>query len=473
MRWPGELTLLVNDVGEYLFVPFEVFTEFSRHRLDRSHPSFAALKARHFLSDTDSDAPIELMATKYRTKKSFLNGFTRLHLFVVTLRCDHSCRYCQVSRVGASRSQFDMSEETAQRSIDLMFQSPARTLKVEFQGGEPLLNFDLVRFIVERVKNRNQSEQRDVQFVIATNLAPLTDEILEYLNEHSILISTSLDGPEELHNRNRPRPGNDSHAITIRNIERARDVLGSDRVSAIMTTTKKSLNYPKEIIDEYVLRGFDAIFLRPISPYGFAVRTGEALRYETQEFLTFYKTALHHIIELNRSGVNFVEVYAQILLTKMLTPFPTGYVDLQSPAGTGLGAVAYNYDGDVYASDEARMLAAMGDHSFRLGNVHNDTFQELFGGQVMQSLVSGSVLESLPGCSDCAFLPYCGADPIFNYRAQGDIVGHRPSSAFCQKNMELIRHLFCLLDNEELFVRDLLTSWATNVRLMDRTGRVA
>jgi radical SAM protein with 4Fe4S-binding SPASM domain len=127
--------------------------------------------------------------------------------------------------------------------------------------------------------------------------------------------------------------------------------------------------------------------------------------------------------------------------------------------------VAYNYDGDVYASDESRMLAEMGDRSFRLGNVHTDGFEEIFGGEAMRSLVGGSVLETLPGCADCAFLPYCGADPVFNYRTQGDIVGHRPTSAFCHKNMEIIRHLFHLLRREDGFARDLLTSWATNVRL--------
>ena len=363
-----------------------------------------------------------------------------------------------------------MSTETADKSIDLMFQCPSSALKIEFQGGEPLLNFELVRYVIEQVESRNRTEKRDIQFVVATNLVPLTDEILEYFKKHEVLISTSLDGPEKIHNSNRPRPGGDSHAITIQNIGKARAALGRDRVSAIMTTTKRSLDFPREIVDEYILHGFDAIFLRPISPYGFAVRTGEALRYETAQFISFYKKALEYIIDLNRSGLQFLEIYAQILLIKMLTPFPTGYVDLQSPAGTGLGAVAYNYDGDVYASDESRMLAAMGDCTFRLGNVNDDTFEKIFAGTIMKSLVAGSVLESLPGCSDCAFLPYCGADPVFNYRTQGDIIGHRPSSAFCQKNMEIIRHLFHLLRCDDQFVRDLLVSWATNIRLMDSGG---
>lgn len=465
MRWANGEILVVNEVGEFLFLDRARFQDLIRHQLPATDPLYLDLKARHFLLDGRSNVPIELLATKYRTKKSFLDGFTKLHMFVVTLRCDHSCHYCQVSRVSANRSRYDMSEETARKAVDLMFQSPSPVLKVEFQGGESLLNFDLIRYIVEYSQERNVQEGRELEYVVTTNLVPITDEILDYLKRHSVLVSTSLDGPEAVHNANRPRKGNDSYAVTIRNLARVREVLGHDRVSGIMTTTKLSLSYPREIVDEYVRRGFNSIFLRPISPYGYAVRTGEALRYETTEFLSFYKRAMERILEVNRAGVNFVEVYAQILLTKMLTPFATGYVDLQSPTGAGIGAVAYNYDGGVYASDEARMLAAMGDESFKLGDVHTHTFEEIFGGETLRALVSSSVLETLPGCSDCAFVPYCGADPVFHHRTQGDVVGHRPTSAFCAKNMAILRYLFDLIRGEDPFVRDLLTQWATGVCL--------
>src|SRR5204863_1552140 len=108
-----------------------------------------------------------------------------------------------------------------------------------------------------------------------------------------------------------------------------------------------------------------------------------------------------------RQGHEFIEVYTHLLLRRMLTPFPTGYVDLQSPAGAVISVVVYNYDADVYASDEARMLAEMGDRSFRLGNLHENTFEEVFGGEVARMLVASSCLETLPGCSQCAFAPYC------------------------------------------------------------------
>src|SRR5262249_17427679 len=145
--------------------------------------------------------------------------------------------------------------------------------------------------------------------------------------------------------------------------------------------------------------------------------------------------ALDYIVELNRRGTNLVEVYTQILLRKMLTPFAPGYVDLQSPAGAGISAVVYNYDGDVYASDESRMLAEMGDKSFRIGNVDQDTYEQIFGSAILSAISENSCLEVMPGCSECAFVPYCGADPVFNWATQGDLIGHRPTSAFCTRHM--------------------------------------
>jgi His-Xaa-Ser system radical SAM maturase HxsB len=462
MRWHDRSVLLTNDVGEFTFLDGADFDAFTAGLLSPDSPSYRTLKAKHFLSNSQSTVAIDLLATKYRTKHQYLDGFTRLHLFVVTLRCDHTCPYCQVSRVTQDRMRYDMSQDTAARSIELMFRSPAPVLKVEFQGGEPLLNVELIRWIVAEVEQRNVVEKRQLEFVVATNLSQLTDEMLTFFAGHSVCLSTSLDGPEFLHNANRPRPGNDSHQLTVAKIDRARKVLGHDKVSALMTTTASSLKHPAAIIDEYVRLGFDSIFLRPISPYGFAVRTRQAFQYQTDDFLAFYKIALRHIIDRNRAGTPIVEVYAQIVLQKILTPFSTGYVDLQSPAGAGIGVAVYNYDGDVYASDEGRMLAEMGDTSFRLGNVHRDDYEAIFGGATLRAIVEGSCVETLPGCVECAFAPYCGADPIFHWTTQGDPIGHRPTSAFCARNMGIIIHLFDLLRGGDTFTRNLLTAWATS-----------
>jgi uncharacterized protein len=207
MRWPDGDVLVTNDAGEHLFLDGDTFEALHRKRLSANSTDYRNLKAKHFLTDSDARLPLELLATKVRTKKAFLEGFTKLHLFVVTLRCDHSCPYCQVSRVTQDKARYDMTRETAAKAIDLLFQSPASALKVEFQGGEALLNFDLVRWCVDQIADRNTTERRDIDYVIATNLVPLTDEMLAFCASRNVQLSTSLDGPAFIHNTNRPRPG--------------------------------------------------------------------------------------------------------------------------------------------------------------------------------------------------------------------------------------------------------------------------
>jgi hypothetical protein len=94
--------------------------------------------AAHLVTGTNQMAQKQLLAARLRSRLSFLQRTTPLHIFVVTLRCEHSCPYCQVSRQSTDRSRFDMSEETAMRSLDIAFASPTARIKIEFQGGDTL-----------------------------------------------------------------------------------------------------------------------------------------------------------------------------------------------------------------------------------------------------------------------------------------------------------------------------------------------
>jgi len=450
--------ILTNQAGQYTLLDRPTLEDLVRHRLEPRSDAYATLKSQHFLLDSDSNVAVDLLALKVRTKNSQFTNFTGLHIFVPTLRCEHSCPYCQVSRQSDDKTAFDMSFETANRSLGMVFRSPSPAIKIEFQGGEPMLNFELIRHIVVCAERINQIEHRNLQFVIATNLALVNDDVLSYCKAHDILISTSLDGPKDLHNRNRPRPGGDSYERTVAGIAKARDILGRDRVSALMTTTEASLGRVVEIIDEYVRLNFDRIFLRPLSPYGFAIKTKSYQAYDADDWLDFYFCGLKYILQLNRDGLYFVEHYASIILSRMLTPFESGFVDLRNPAGIGIGALVYNYDGEVYASDEGRMLAEMHDKTFRLGNVHENTWEEIMTSSALLDPLEQSFAGSVPMCFECAYQPYCGAEPVFHYATQGDFVGHKPSSAFCHRNMAITRHLIELLRTDEDANR-ILMSW--------------
>jgi len=450
--------LLTNDIGEHAWLDQNSFLAFSENRLPVSHPAFWDLESKHFLARRGEPLPLESMAVQYRSRKAYLMEGPALHIFVVTLRCNHSCGYCQVSRqLEGAGIRFELSQEHARLAIRHVLSSPARAVTIEFQGGEPLLAFDTIRFIVETVTADNVQVGKDIRFVIATTLHHLTDEKLAFIRDHRIELSTSLDGPEDLHNANRPVPGRDSHRRTIEGIVAARRILGNTAVAALTTLTRKSIACPEAIVDAYRDLGFHSIFLRPLSPYGFAAKSGR-LDYSVNEFLGFYRKALDHLIAVNLAGYPMDEAYAALLLRNILTPFSNGYVDLRSPAGAGFGVWVYNYDGRVYASDEARMLAEMGDDTFCLGHVGED-YETLLTSPAMLLLASGAVAESIPGCADCAYLPFCGSDPIDSYRRQGDVIGHRPSSAFCARHMGILDLLFEKLRNNDPDEMRVLHSW--------------
>jgi His-Xaa-Ser system radical SAM maturase HxsB len=359
-----------------------------------------------------------------------------------------------------SAGEFDMSPAHARTALELVFQSPSAQIKIEFQGGEPLLNFGLVKDVVLRAEEINLREKRDLQFVVATTLSMLDDDVLSFAATHNMYFSTSIDGPSDLHDRQRPRPGHDGHARTVDGIRRIRQTLGDDRVSALMTTTAASLGRGREIVDEYVRLGFRGIFLRRLSPYGFAVKTHMLKRYDWRDWLRFYCDTLGYIIELNAGGVPIREEFAAIVLQKMFRPTASGYVDLQNPAGIGTAAIVYNYDGSVYASDEARMLAEMGDQTFQLGRLDGSVapaLTDLLGRPGLIDVLDASMLEASPRCHECAFAPFCGSDPVYHHATQGDVVGDKTRSAFCATTIGVVSHLLELLEAPRS--REVLLSW--------------
>jgi len=441
--------VLTNAVGEFVFLNRKTLYAFANHFLKPTDPFYQHLRAKHFLREPGDKVALDLLALKARTKLKNLADFTGLHLFVVSLRCDHSCQYCQVSRQSEDKAAFDMTEETASKALKMVFTSPNPSIKIEFQGGEPLLNFDLIKYIVEEAESRNQSENRDLQFVIATTLSLITTEMLEFCRDHNIYLSSSLDGPEDLHSKNRPRPNHDSYDKFVHGLKMARDIIGYDSVSAVMTTTLESLDRVRDIIDEYMKLGFDSIFLRHLSPYGFALKTKSYDAYSVEKWLEFYRQGMDYIIELNKQGVSFVEHSSTIILTKMLTSNDPGYVDLMNPSGTGIAAVVFNYDGDVYASDESRMLYEMGDSSFKLGNVHKNSYKDIFMSDALLNTIENSFTSSVPMCSDCAFEQWCGADPVFHHAMYGDILGRKPESEFCKRMMGIFKYLLDTMRNDK------------------------
>jgi His-Xaa-Ser system radical SAM maturase HxsB len=256
----------------------------------------AELRARFLLGDTEPSAGVRrLIASRIAAKRETISAGPALHIIVPTLQCAHSCQYCQVSRSLHDQGH-TMSLEDLDAACDSIFESTSPTLTVEFQGGDPLLRFDLVERAVLRIQARNASERRNIRFVIASTLHQLDESMCAFFKMHDVHLSTSIDGPRDLHNRNRPTPGRNAFERTLAGIELAREQLGHDAVAALMTTTKASLAYPAAIVDEYVRLGFREIFLRPLSSYGFAKRNQRLLGYTIDDFFEFYERGLDRAV---------------------------------------------------------------------------------------------------------------------------------------------------------------------------------
>jgi His-Xaa-Ser system radical SAM maturase HxsB len=452
--------LLTNDLGEFAVVEQNVWRDLNANRLEPTSPRYADLEARGMLAREGPRGGLADIAR--RTRKSFLRHGPSLHIFVVTLRCDHSCQYCQVSRASLDAVSKDMSGEDALAAVDRVFESDAPSLTIEFQGGEPALRFDLVRKIVTAAEAKAQSEHRDVRFTMATTLHLLSQVNLEFCRDHRIHLSTSLDGLAWLHTQQRSLPTRDSWTRTIEALSRARAVVGGEGVVALPTITRAALEHAEAIVDTYVEYGFRSIFLRPLAPYGFAAKTKRALGYTVSEFMAFYGRAFTHVLQLNERGVEIQESMAAIMLRHILTAFHSGYVDLRSPAGAGLGVLVYNYDGGVYPSDEARMAAETGDRRFRLGSV-GDPLDTLLESEPMKWLAKGAVAEVLPDCSQCAFVPYCGADPVHHAIVHGDPAAARHGTDFCDRNLAMFNLLFRMIAKRDPETMRTFASWAMGI----------
>lgn len=418
----------------------------------------AELQSKFFLAGNNPTGTSQLLISRVAAKKETILGGVSLHILVPTLQCEHSCPYCQVSR-SLESSGYSMSMEQVDAACDSIFQSPSNTLTVEFQGGDPLLRFDLIHRAIERITAINANERRQIRFVVTSTLHQLTPAMCEYFKERAVFLSTSLDGPEFLHNHNRPIRTRDSYEKTLDGVALAQKIMGIGSVSALMTTTSSSLAYPEAIIDEYVKHGFAEVFIRPLSIYGFAKRSNKKLGYSLKDFSAFYVRALDRVLYWNKMGVELREATAALILNKILSPFDAGYVDLQSPSGAGLAVMVYNYDGYVYPSDEARMLAETGDVSLRLGKI-GESLDTLMRSPIMREIVKHSLSTRNPYCSTCAFNPYCGPDPVGAQSEFGTMDAIPKLTEHCKRNTWLFDYFFRKLRTADEVFLDLAYHWA-------------
>ncbi|AGK99603.1 Cys-rich peptide radical SAM maturase CcpM [Clostridium pasteurianum] len=135
----------------------------------------------------------------------YLNNNVQMLILQVTQQCNFRCEYCVYSGAYLNRSHSNkkMDISTALKGIDFIINhsSNVETINIGFYGGEPLLEFNFIKKCIEYAEEK--SDCKKIIFSMTTNASLLTDEIVEFLYKHSVLLTISLDGPKEIHNSHR------------------------------------------------------------------------------------------------------------------------------------------------------------------------------------------------------------------------------------------------------------------------------
>ncbi len=442
--------LLVNKLGKWVFLTKESFDIVKNDEIKQETELYNLLKSEEFISDGQEkyDFPVK--------KYSFLCQGPSLHILVLTDKCNLNCVYCQASskRIGGK----GMTVETAKKIIDFIFKTNTKHITIEFQGGEPLLNYKTLQFAVEYAKNLNLEHKKDLRFALVTNFESMTEEIMKYIAQNDIGLCTSFDGPKQVHDYQRKHVNSNYETIInwiskIRNMKQQGIVHDKFILNALITVTKKAFDYHKEIIDEYVKQGFTNIHLRHLTKLGSADKAWQEIGYDADEYFDYWKKSLDYIIELNKKNTRIVERFTLIILQKILEHIEPNYTELRSPCGACISQLTYAPNGKIYSCDEARMID---DDLFMIGTI-NQQPSDVIINDTSSSIVLASI-NDVQQCDDCVWQPYCGLCPVCNYSEHKSLIVDVNKTMRCILVKKQFEYIFeKLLFDED--AKKIFTNW--------------
>ncbi|SFQ97355.1 radical SAM protein [Poseidonocella sedimentorum] len=382
------------------------------------------------------------MAARQHARASVANYF----ILVPTLRCNLMCDYCQVSRVAERATGFDWDDTVLDEVTALILQSPATELTLEFQGGEPLLRTDLIRALRQRLSDAG----RETRTVICTNLQVVGEDAWSLLAQPDVLISTSFDGTWAAHQRHRTQSPT-ATSVFRENLRRALDAFGSDRVSLTSTLDPANPPDPKEVIAEMRELDIRTLFLRPVNYQGFARKKFGGVR-EDAQWDQYYLAFIDQLIEDNlRHQITLGEYYFSYLLRRVLDPRRDEHVDLRNPAPLGRDYLVVGERGDIFPTDEARMLFRTGQIDLRIGHV--STGLDL--AKIAQLNIHADNRTD-PECGNCVYQAVCGRDLVDDISRYGRIDVPRHRTRHCQRHMAIFDHVMRKLVTAEAAELDVI-----------------
>ncbi len=443
--------IITNDAWKFAFLTLDEFDVFVSGKNLESLEKYSELIKKGFIKNTDYETK---MTNSVALKNHFVWVGPTLHMIIITLRCNHKCKYCHAAVAPMAATQFDMTKETAKKVVDTIFFTNSPNLTIEFQWWEALVNYEVVQYVTEYATAKAAHLKKNLQFSLVTNLTLMTEEKLTWLLDHNVDICTSLDGDEMTHNNNRSgyQEWNSFETVTywLKRVSEEKQKRNRWKIGALLTVTKETIPKYKTIIDQYVELWLDGIFLRWLNPYGFAASQKEELAYDSEEWIEFYKQSLDYIIALNNSWTPFKEMITSVYLMKIFNVKDPAFMDIRSPSGIAVWGVAYNYDGKIYASDESRMLGRMWDDSFLMCEALDDgeeNYKNMINSDITKIAVQSSTLDWLPWYNDHVYKPYLWVDIIHNYKTAGSLYNPIMKDEKMKMQIAILDYIFEKLQN--------------------------
>ncbi len=337
--------------------------------------------------------------------------------------CNLNCSYCFASQGKYHGERALMSFEVGKRAIDFLIENSGerRNLEVDFFGGEPLMNWDVVKQIVEYARSVEKQRGKNFRFTLTTNGVLIDDDVIEFSNREMSNVVLSLDGRKEIHDATRvDYAGNGSYDRIVPKFQKLVASRGGKNYYMRGTFTHRNPDFTNDVFHMADL-GFTELSMEPVvcSPDDPMALTPEDIEIVKEQ----YEILAKEMLKREKEGRGFTFYHYMI----DLTAGPCIYKRI-SGCGSGTEYMAVTPWGDLYPCHQF-----VGEESYKLGDiwngVTNDTLRDDF---------RCCNAYARPECKDCWAKLYCSGGCAANaYHASGSIRGvYKPGCELFKKRIE-------------------------------------
>jgi uncharacterized protein len=307
--------------------------------------------------------------TSYEDCENGKESISRAILYV-TQDCNLKCRYCLTQRGGNIKKK-KMSEEVAQSAVDLLFResNDARDLTIGLYGGEPLLEFNLIKRIIRYANQKAGEWDKKINYTLTTNGTLLTDEILDFLSDNKVNITLSIDGNQETHDTNRVFPdGSGSFSKTFTALSKMKEKGINISTITVVGSLKTSL---KDISQALIDMGISKMVITPaVSPDGQLIIPGTDIERYNREYENMVQYLLDNdTLWQKNSPINFSTVFK----------FLDKKVKNKTNCNAGYGRISIDPDGNILPCDNFIGIPRyyMGNVFSEMDKAHQKTFKKI------------------------------------------------------------------------------------------------